>query len=39
MKGVNSEKKIVLDEADFDFSSMLEFATVISFATFSSFMS
>ena len=37
-KGVNSGKK-VLDGADFDFSLILEFAMVIRFAVFSSFMS
>ena len=36
--GVNS-RKIVLDGPDFDISSILDFAMVISFATFSSFMS
>ena len=36
--GVNS-RKFVLDGPDFDISSILDFAMVISFATFSSFMS
>ena len=36
--GVNSRKN-VLDGPDFDISSMLDSAIVISFATFSSFMS
>ena len=36
--GVNLEK-IVLDGPDFDFSSILDFVMVISFAAFSSFMS
>ena len=36
--GVKS-RKIVLDGPDFDISSILDFAMVISFATFSSFMS
>ena len=36
--GVNF-RKIVLDGPDFDLSSILYFAMVISFATFSSFMS
>ena len=36
--GVNS-RKIVLDEPDFDISSILDFVMIISFATFSSFMS
>ena len=38
-EGVNSRKKLVLDGADFDFSLILEFAVVIHFAAFSSFMS
>ena len=38
MKGQILEK-LVLDGADFDFSSILEFAMVIRFAAFSSFMS
>ena len=37
--GVNSRKKSVLDWANFDFSSILDFAKVISYAVFSSFMS
>ena len=37
-EGVNSSK-LVWDGADFDFSSILEFAMVICFADFSSFMS
>ena len=37
MQGVNS-RKIVLDGPDFNISSILDFAMVISFATFSSFM-
>ena len=37
-EGVNS-RKIVLDGADLDFSLILEFAMVICFAVFSSFMS
>ena len=32
-------EKLVLDGADFDFSSILEFAMVIGFAAFSSLMS
>ena len=38
MKGSILEK-LVLDGADFDFSSVLKFGMVISFAAFSSFMS
>ena len=38
-EGVNSKKKWVLDGADFDFSLILEFAMVIRFAAFSSFLS
>ena len=37
--GVNSRKKSLFDGADFDFVSILDFAMVISFAAFPSFMS
>ena len=36
---VNSRKKTMLDGADFDSSSILNFAMIINFAAFSSFMS